>query len=61
MQRQRQLLFGMYMDAMRMDDVIERCRAALSTRRPILLGVLNAAKIVELHRNKVSARIPVGM
>lgn len=53
MQRQRQLLFGVYIDAMRMDDVIERCRAALTTRRPILLGVLNAAKIVELHRNSL--------
>lgn len=53
MQRQRKLLFGMYMDAMRMDDVIERCRNALATRRPLLLGVLNAAKIVELHRNSV--------
>ncbi|WP_341486480.1 WecB/TagA/CpsF family glycosyltransferase [Pararhizobium sp. A13] len=48
---QRQLLFGMYMDAMRMDDVIERCHTALITRRPILLGVLNAAKVVELRKN----------
>lgn len=51
MQAQRQLLFGMYMDAMRMDDVIERCHTALITRRPILLGVLNAAKVVELRKN----------
>ena len=51
MQAQRQLLFGMYMDAMRMDEVIEHCRTALITRRPILLGVLNAAKVVELRRN----------
>jgi len=51
MYRQRQLLFGMYMDAMRMDDVIDRCRAALATRSRVLLGVLNAAKIVELRRN----------
>jgi N-acetylglucosaminyldiphosphoundecaprenol N-acetyl-beta-D-mannosaminyltransferase len=48
---QRQLLFGMYMDALRMDDVIERCHTALVTRRPLLLGVLNAAKIVELRKN----------
>jgi N-acetylglucosaminyldiphosphoundecaprenol N-acetyl-beta-D-mannosaminyltransferase len=51
MYQQRQLLFGMYMDAMRMDDVIERCRTALATRSRVLLGVLNAAKIVELRRN----------
>jgi N-acetylglucosaminyldiphosphoundecaprenol N-acetyl-beta-D-mannosaminyltransferase len=53
MHRQRQLLFGMYMDAVCMDDVIERCRTALATRRRILLGVLNAAKVVELHRNSL--------
>ncbi|WFU50075.1 WecB/TagA/CpsF family glycosyltransferase [Sinorhizobium terangae] len=45
----RRLLFGMYLDAVRMDDVIEACRRALITRSPILLGVLNAAKIVKLR------------
>jgi N-acetylglucosaminyldiphosphoundecaprenol N-acetyl-beta-D-mannosaminyltransferase len=41
----------MYLDAVRMDDVIERCRSALRTRRRILLGVLNAAKVVKLHQD----------
>ncbi len=51
MHRNRQLLFGMYMDAMRMDDVIERCHAALQTRNRVLLGVLNAAKVVKLRQD----------
>jgi N-acetylglucosaminyldiphosphoundecaprenol N-acetyl-beta-D-mannosaminyltransferase len=49
----RQLLFGMYMDAMRMDEVIERCHAALKTRRRILLGVVNAAKVVKLRKDSL--------
>lgn len=51
MHRKRQLLFGMYMDALRMDEVIERCRSALSTRNRLLLGVLNAAKVVKLRND----------
>jgi N-acetylglucosaminyldiphosphoundecaprenol N-acetyl-beta-D-mannosaminyltransferase len=47
----RQLLFGMYMDAMGMDEVIERCHDALVARRRILLGVLNAAKVVKLRQD----------
>jgi N-acetylglucosaminyldiphosphoundecaprenol N-acetyl-beta-D-mannosaminyltransferase len=50
---QKHLLFGMYLDAMRMDDVIEHCRAALVTRRRLLLGVLNAAKVVKLRRDEL--------
>jgi N-acetylglucosaminyldiphosphoundecaprenol N-acetyl-beta-D-mannosaminyltransferase len=49
----RQLLFGLYIDPLRMDDAVERCRAALETRKPIMLGVLNAAKVVNLHRDRV--------
>lgn len=47
----RQLLFGMYLDALRMDDVVEVCQRALVTRRPLLLGVLNAAKIAKLRKD----------
>ena len=47
----KQLLFGMYMDPLRMDDVVERCRTAIQTRRRMLVGVLNAAKVVNLRRN----------
>ncbi|WP_040675759.1 WecB/TagA/CpsF family glycosyltransferase [Rhizobium grahamii] len=47
----RQLLFGMYLDAMRMDEVIDKCRAALRTRSRLMLGVVNAAKIVNLRKD----------
>ena len=46
----RQLLFGMYLDALCMDEVIARCRSALATRHRMLLGVVNAAKIVKLRK-----------
>jgi N-acetylglucosaminyldiphosphoundecaprenol N-acetyl-beta-D-mannosaminyltransferase len=51
MRTQRELLFGVYMDAIRMEDVINRCRTALVTRNRLLLGVLNAAKVVNLRKD----------
>lgn len=53
MRTQRQLLFGVYMDAIRMEDVINRCRTALVTRNRLLLGVLNAAKVVNLRKDSL--------
>ena len=47
----RQLLFGLQIDGMRMDQALERCRQAMLTRKPVLIGVLNAAKIVNLRRD----------
>lgn len=47
----RQLLFGLYIDCLRMDQAVARCRDAIETRRPLLLGVLNAAKVVNLRRD----------
>jgi len=51
MRRERRLLFGMYLDAMRMEDVLERCQTALVTRSRLLLGVLNAAKVVKMRKD----------
>lgn len=51
MKTDRQLLFGLYLDPLRMEDVIERCRLALATRSKVLLGVLNAAKVVKLRKD----------
>lgn len=48
----RQLLFGLHVDSLRMDQVISRCADAILTRQPLLLGVLNAAKIVNLRRDR---------
>jgi N-acetylglucosaminyldiphosphoundecaprenol N-acetyl-beta-D-mannosaminyltransferase len=53
MQRDRQLLFGVYLDAVCMDEVIDRCREALMRRNMLLLGVVNAAKIVKLRRDRL--------
>lgn len=47
----RQLLFGMHVDAISMDEVMERCHLALTKRQRMLLGVLNAAKIMQLRRD----------
>lgn len=43
----RRLLFGFQMDAMGIDEVVEHCRLAILTRDPVVLGVLNAAKVVK--------------
>lgn len=45
------LLFGLPVDAFRMDEAVDRCRDAMETRQPVLIGVLNAAKIVNLRRD----------
>jgi N-acetylglucosaminyldiphosphoundecaprenol N-acetyl-beta-D-mannosaminyltransferase len=51
MEQERRLLFGVHLDPLRMEDVIERCRAVLTSRETVLLGVLNAAKIVTLRKD----------
>jgi N-acetylglucosaminyldiphosphoundecaprenol N-acetyl-beta-D-mannosaminyltransferase len=51
MDSDRRLLFGMHVDALCMDEVMERCHVALAKRRRMLLGVLNAAKIMQLRRD----------
>lgn len=51
MHTDQRLLFGIYLDAMRMEDVVERCQMAIMTRSRVLLGVLNAAKVVNMRRD----------
>lgn len=53
MTSKRELLFGLYVDAVRMDDVIDHCHNAIMARRRLLLGVLNAAKVVTLRKDKL--------
>ncbi|WP_246666028.1 WecB/TagA/CpsF family glycosyltransferase [Aquamicrobium sp. LC103] len=48
---ERRLLFGLRLDPLRMDEVVERCRLALETRSRVLVGVLNAAKVVNARRD----------
>ncbi len=44
-------LFGLRVHALRMDDVVDRCRRAVDTRDPLLLGVVNASKVVSIRKD----------
>lgn len=46
-------LFGLDIAPVTMQQVLARCRAALITREPLLVGVVNAAKIVNLRSDPV--------
>ena len=48
---ERALLFGLSIDSIRMQQAVERCLEAIKTRRPVLVGVLNAAKIVNMRHD----------
>ena len=45
----RQVLFGLGMDPVTLDEAVGRCRAALDEDRRMLVGVVNAAKVVHLR------------
>jgi exopolysaccharide biosynthesis WecB/TagA/CpsF family protein len=47
----KQLILGMPIDALTMDDVLDRCRASLASRERTLIGVVNAAKMVRLRQD----------
>jgi N-acetylglucosaminyldiphosphoundecaprenol N-acetyl-beta-D-mannosaminyltransferase len=47
----RQRLFGLELDALTMPQVLDRCDTALATRQRLLVGVVNAAKVVNLHKD----------
>ncbi|WP_315925081.1 WecB/TagA/CpsF family glycosyltransferase [Mesorhizobium sp. SP-1A] len=49
----RHLLFGFHLDAVTMEEVVERCRVAILTRDTLLLSVVNAAKIVKARADPV--------
>ena len=51
------LLYGFPIDAMTMEEAVQRCRAAIASRQPVLVGVLNAAKLVASRRDE---RLPGG-
>lgn len=44
-------LFGLRIDALRIEEVIDRCKRAVSTRKTMLLGVVNAAKVVNIRKD----------
>jgi N-acetylglucosaminyldiphosphoundecaprenol N-acetyl-beta-D-mannosaminyltransferase len=47
----KQLILGLPLDALTMDDVLDRCRGSLTTRERTLVGVVNAAKMVRLRHD----------
>lgn len=49
MPRNQTLLFGLYLDALNMDEVVDRCRTAIVSRSRVLVGVVNAAKVVKVR------------
>ena len=47
------LLYGLQVDSLTMDQVVDRCDESLRTRQRLLIGVVNAAKIVALGRDAI--------
>jgi len=45
------IVFGLHLEALTHDQVIERCRTALAERSRMLIGVVNAAKVVNLRHD----------
>jgi N-acetylglucosaminyldiphosphoundecaprenol N-acetyl-beta-D-mannosaminyltransferase len=43
------MLFGLSLDAVTLDDAVRRCRLALDGDQRVLVGVVNAAKVVNLR------------
>ena len=48
-----QVLFGYHLDAMRMSEVVAECERAIACRQRLLIGVVNAAKIVNSSRDNL--------
>ncbi|NUP02280.1 MAG: WecB/TagA/CpsF family glycosyltransferase [Nonomuraea sp.] len=46
---ERRTVFGTVLDALTMSQVIERCVAAISENRRLTIGVVNAAKVVNMR------------
>ena len=46
-------LYGLLLDPITMDEVLARCDRALDERQRLLIGVVNAAKVVKLRRDDV--------
>lgn len=45
-------LFGIPIDALTMPQMLDRVAAAISGRKRLLIGVVNAAKVVNMHRDQ---------
>ncbi|GGS39741.1 WecB/TagA/CpsF family glycosyltransferase [Streptomyces griseoviridis] len=57
---ERRSLFGIDVDALTMDQTVERCLAAVCEGRRLEIGVVNAAKLVNMRRDPRLARAVAG-
>lgn len=57
---ERRSLFGIDVDALTMDQTVERCLAAVREGRRLEIGVVNAAKLVNMRRDPLLARAVAG-
>ncbi|MFJ5302935.1 WecB/TagA/CpsF family glycosyltransferase [Streptomyces sp. NPDC088350] len=48
----RQVLFGVELDPLTMDETVERCLEAVRDGRQLEIGVVNAAKLVNMRRDQ---------
>ncbi|MDQ2839112.1 MAG: WecB/TagA/CpsF family glycosyltransferase [Actinomycetota bacterium] len=49
----QQLLFGLEVDALTMTEVLQRCEQNLTSREQLQVGVVNAAKMVKLRKDRL--------
>ncbi|WP_405578420.1 WecB/TagA/CpsF family glycosyltransferase [Streptomyces sp. NBC_01190] len=56
----RRLLFGVEIDALTMDQTVSRCLEAVAAHRPLEVGVVNAAKLVNMRRDPRLAEAVAG-
>ncbi len=47
----RRRILGVSIDAPTMKDVVDRADVAIEERRPLQIGVVNAAKVVNMRRD----------
>lgn len=48
---ERRTLFGFELDPLTMDETVERCLEAVRDDRQLEIGVVNAAKLVNMRRD----------
>ncbi|MET9621553.1 MULTISPECIES: WecB/TagA/CpsF family glycosyltransferase [unclassified Streptomyces] len=60
MTTKRQTLFGVRLDALTMDETLDRCLTAVREGERLEIGVVNAAKLVNMRRDPALARAVSG-
>ncbi|MFI9100687.1 WecB/TagA/CpsF family glycosyltransferase [Streptomyces fildesensis] len=56
----RQILFGVALDAMTMDETVQRCLEAVRNSEQLEIGMVNAAKLVNMRRDPRLAHAVAG-